>query len=50
MESATRAGAQAEYFLYPGDSHLFSDPLVSDYREDNAQLLLERSLSFLDKV
>ena len=50
MESAARAGAQAECFLYPGDSHLFSDPLVSDYREDNARLLLERSLSFLDKV
>lgn len=50
LESAARAGAQAEYFLYPGGSHLFSDPLVSDYREDSAQLLLARSLSFLDRV
>ncbi|WP_231443458.1 dienelactone hydrolase family protein [Brevibacterium zhoupengii] len=50
MESAARAGAQAEYFLYPGDSHLFSDPLVSDYREDSAQLLRARSLDFLDRA
>ncbi|GAA1929208.1 dienelactone hydrolase family protein [Brevibacterium antiquum] len=50
LESAARAGAQAEYFLYPGGSHLFSDPLVADYREDSAQLLLDRSLAFLDRV
>ncbi|SMX82685.1 MULTISPECIES: dienelactone hydrolase family protein [unclassified Brevibacterium] len=50
MESAARAGARAEYFLYPGGSHLFSDPLVDDYREDSAQLLLDRSLAFLDRV
>lgn len=50
MESAARAGAQAEYFLYPGASHLFSDPLVSDYQEDSAQLLLDRSLAFLDRM
>lgn len=50
MESAARAGAQAEYFLYPGSTHLFSDPLVEDYREDSAELLLERTLAFLDRV
>lgn len=50
MESAARAGAQAECFLYPGSSHLFSDPLVADYREDSAQLLHGRSLAFLERV
>lgn len=50
MESAARAGAQAEYFLYPGGSHLFSDPLVSDYHEDSAKLLHERALAFLERV
>ncbi|UVI35834.1 dienelactone hydrolase family protein [Brevibacterium spongiae] len=49
LESATRAGAQAEYFLYPGDSHLFADPTSPDYREDNAELLYERALTFLDR-
>ncbi|MFE1082257.1 dienelactone hydrolase family protein [Brevibacterium sediminis] len=49
MESATKAGAQAEYFLYPGSTHLFSDPTTPDYREDSAELLYERALAFLDR-
>ena len=47
MESAAHAGAQAEYFLYPGSTHLFSDPLTEDYREDSAELLFEHSLELL---
>lgn len=50
LESATRAGAQAEYFLYPGASHLFSDPTTADHRETNAELLYERALTFLEQV
>lgn len=50
LESATRAGAQAEYFLYPGDAHLFADPTTSDYSEDSAELLYARALAFLDRV
>ena len=50
IESAARAGAQAEYFLYPGATHLFSDPLVADYHEDSAQLLFDRTLTFLERV
>lgn len=50
MESAARAGAQAEYFLYPGSTHLFSDPLVDDYRVDSAKLLFERTVAFLDRL
>ena len=49
MESATKADAQAEYFLYPGSTHLFSDPTTPDYREDSAELLYERALAFLDR-
>lgn len=50
MESATRAGAQAEHFLYPGETHLFSDPTSPDYREDSAALLYSRALAFLDRL
>jgi dienelactone hydrolase len=50
MESATRAGAQAEQFLYPGSTHLFADPTMPDYREDNAELLYERALAFLARI
>lgn len=50
LESAARAGAEAEYFLYPGATHLFSDPLVDDYRESSAQLLFDRSLAFLERI
>lgn len=50
MESATRAGAQAEHFLYPGSTHLFSDPTLLDYREEAADLLYSRALAFLDRA
>ena len=39
----------AELFLYPGDAHLFADNSLPDYDEDAAELLIERTLSFLDK-
>src|SRR5699024_3335 len=47
MESAARAGAHAESFLYPGTTPLFSDPTTPDYREDSARRLYERALTFL---
>ena len=47
MESAARAGAHAESFLYPWNTHLFSDPTTPDYREDSARRLYERALAFL---
>ena len=40
----------AELFLYPGDAHLFADRSLSDYDEDAAGLVRERSLAFLDRV
>lgn len=50
MESAAAAGAEAEYFLYPGHAHLFSDPLADDHRPDSAALLMSRALRFLDDI
>jgi len=40
----------AELFLYPGDQHLFTDSSLSDYDEDAATQLMQRVLTFLDKV
>ena len=40
----------AELFLYPGSGHLFADPSLGDYDEQAAQLLRERTLSFLSRV
>jgi dienelactone hydrolase len=45
---ATVAGA--ELFLYPGNRHLFADNSLPDYDEKAAELLMERVLSFLDKI
>ena len=44
------ATPDAELFLYPGDSHLFSDRSLPSYDEPAARLLLERVLHFLDDV
>ena len=40
----------AELFLYPGDRHLFADESLPDYDEDAAELLMERTVSFLDDI
>ena len=40
----------AELFLYPGDRHLFADNSLPAYDETAAALLMERVLSFLDKI
>jgi dienelactone hydrolase len=37
----------AELFLYPGDQHLFADPSLPAYDAEQAALLLERVLDFL---
>ena len=39
-----------ELFLYPGSGHLFADPSSEDYDEQAASLLMERTLSFLERV
>ena len=40
----------AELFIYPGSGHLFADSSLSDYDEQAAALLKERTLTFLDGV
>jgi dienelactone hydrolase len=40
----------AELFLYPGSGHLFADSSLSDYDEQAAGLLKERTLAFLHRV
>ena len=45
---ATIEGAQL--FLYPGDRHLFADDSLPGYDEEAAALLMERVLSFLDRI
>ena len=38
---------QAEFFLYPGDQHLFADASLPSYDKDAAALLNKRVLGFL---
>jgi len=45
---ATVEGAQL--FLYPGDQHLFADDSLPGFDKEAAALLMERVLSFLDKI
>jgi len=40
----------AELFLYRGDGHLFADSSLSDFDEEAATLLKERTLVFLEGV
>ena len=40
----------AELFLYSGNRHLFADESLPDYDETAAALLMERVLSFLEKI
>jgi dienelactone hydrolase len=40
----------AELFLYPGEGHLFADSSLSDFDEEAAGLLKERTLRFLADV
>jgi dienelactone hydrolase len=40
----------AELFLYPGSAHLFADPSLTDYDEEAARRLKERTLAFLRRV
>lgn len=46
-----RAGerATAELFTYPGSTHLFTDFSLPDYEADSAELVIQRTLDFLEK-
>ncbi len=40
----------AELFVYPGDSHLFTDSSLSSYDPDATALVVDRSRAFLDRT
>jgi dienelactone hydrolase len=39
-----------ELFLYPGSAHLFTDSSWSEYDKASTDLVLERTLAFLDRI
>jgi dienelactone hydrolase len=50
MRSVNRAGADAEYFQYPGAGHLFTDPgLPEEHDPDATERLWERVIAFCAK-
>jgi len=49
-EALVKEVEDAELFLYPGSGHLFADSSLKDYDEQAAELLKERTLTFLDRV
>jgi len=40
----------SELYLYPGDSHLFSDSSLASYDQAATELLISRVLAFLDRL
>jgi len=40
----------AELFLYPGNTHLFTDNSLPDYDESAATLVMQRVRAFLDRI
>ncbi|GAA2196591.1 dienelactone hydrolase family protein [Sinomonas flava] len=53
LEAARDLVSQAdsgELFLYPGDEHYFAEPMLPSFRPEQAALLAERVLAFLDSV
>ncbi|WEO77600.1 dienelactone hydrolase family protein [Cryobacterium sp. SO2] len=50
VEELAGDAGQAELFIYPGSGHLVADPSLGEYDEDIAELILERSIQFLDRL
>ncbi|TFC58394.1 dienelactone hydrolase family protein [Cryobacterium sp. TMB1-7] len=48
-ELAEDAGA-AELYIYPGSAHLVADPSLNEYDEEIAELILARTIEFLDRL
>jgi len=49
-EALVEEAEDAKLFIYPGSGHLFADSSLSDYDEQAAGLLMERTLDFLQRV
>lgn len=50
VEELAEDAGHAELFIYPGSAHLVADPSLAEYDEEIAELILERSLRFLDRL
>ena len=50
VKELARQIEDAELFLYPGSAHLFADPSLGDYDSAAAELLTQRTLSFLSRI
>jgi len=44
------ADAGGELFLYPGSAHLFTDRSSPEYDDSSTELVVERTLAFLDRA
>jgi dienelactone hydrolase len=42
--------AGGELFLYPGSAHLFTDRSWTEYDEGSTDVVIERSIAFLDRI
>lgn len=50
VEQLAGDAAHAELFIYPGSAHLVADPSLDEYDDELAELILERSILFLDRL
>jgi dienelactone hydrolase len=50
VERLVGEAGHAELFIYPGSAHLVADSTLPEYDEEIAELMLERSLRFLDRL
>ena len=50
VEQLAGDAAHAELFIYPGSAHLVADPSLDEYDDELAELILERSIRFLDRL
>lgn len=47
QQAVEASGATFTEFLYPGDTHLFADPDLSDYNQQSAEFMMERIQDYL---
>jgi dienelactone hydrolase len=50
VEQLAGDAEHAELFIYPGSAHLVADSSLDEYDEELAELMIERSIEFLDRL
>jgi dienelactone hydrolase len=50
VEQLAGEASHAELFIYPGSAHLIADSSLAEYDEELSELILERSIQFLDRL